>query len=202
MYPVDVKFKEIMGFLWYLNTYKETEIAHIPNKIETIFQKLLYKLEKSRDNRLLSYYAEYLVANKLSKKHKVKLLKKRQGPDIELSDIDKKIEVKSSSIDMEHWLCGASFGNGSSIREKKFDYCVFVVFENFKPIEYLVFSHDELLEVIQKERGTFPGNPYVLYRFKNLEDYLKEIPEKNRLEIEIKLHKHPEEFQDRWDKIK
>ena len=176
-----------------------------------IIEHLKHVVKTSKDKRFIPYYAEYLTAFQLSKLgYEVQVLKKRRGPDLLVYDVNRNIkrlvEVKSSHLDLEGWDCAASFSKGTSIKKGEFDSCVFVVFENLEPKEYLVFTLDELREVATKERPypitAFPNNPCALFRYKSFQEYEKAFPNaKDRLEIEIKLHKHPEEFRNRWDKI-
>lgn len=101
----------------------------IPLKLESVAQSLLTALKNSGDKRLTSYCAEYLVALKLiQKRHDVDVLQKRRGPDIYLKDLERYIEVKSGHSDLSDWSCSASFGTGKSIKNNKFDYCVFLGF--------------------------------------------------------------------------
>ena len=168
---------------------------------------MLKTSKTSEDKRFLPYYGEYLVALGLAKRgHDVQVLKKKRGADIYLRDVDIRVEVKSSSIDLAGWSCAASFYNGTSIKRKDFDYCVFVIFENLEPLEYLVFSHYELMEVAENPRPspitTYPNNRCILFRYKNLQEYEKAFPKiEDRLNIETILHQHPERFRGRWDKI-
>jgi len=181
---------------------------------KTSFRNIVDNLRNSivisQDKRLISYYSEYLVALKLSELgYDVEVLKKTQGPDLVVhidQDVDRLVEIKSSHLDSEGWACATSFYKGTSIRRGEFHFCVFVIFEKLvKPVEYLIFTLKEL-EDVKKERPypitAFPNNRCVLFRYKNLREYKREIPNvKDRLDIEIKLHKHPEEFRNRWDKI-
>jgi len=148
-----------------------------------------------------------LVALELTKRgYDVEVLKKKRGPDIYLRDIDSKIEVKSGNIDLAEYDCTASFSSGTSIKHGDFDYCVFVIFENLEPIEYLVFSCEELKEIAEKPRAypvtQYPNNRCILFRYKSLEEYEKTFPrDQDRLEIEMRLHQSPEKFRNKWDKI-
>ena len=175
------------------------------NSLESVAQSLLTALKTSGDKRLASYCAEYLVAVKLAQKgHNVSVLQKRRGPDIYLRDIDRYIEVKSSHSDLSDWGCGASFYTGKGIKNNEFDYCVFVVFRKLEPSEFLIFTVEELKELAEKPRSypitTFPNNPCVLFRYNSLKEY-EDHMRGNLLDIEIKLHRYPEQFRDRWDKI-
>ena len=175
---------------------------------EKVVANLKAVVEASRDKRLLPYYAEYLVALRLKELgHDVEILKKRRGPDIFDKTVNAQIEVKSSSIDLDEWACAASFYQGASIKKQNFDYCVFVVFKDFEPWEYLVFSIEELGEIAEKPRPypitAFRNNPCVLFRYGSLQKYENAFPNvEDRLNIELKHHQNPGEFRDRWDKIK
>jgi len=172
-----------------------------------IVEHLTEVIKFSQDKRFNEYYAEYLVAFELSKLgYAVIVLGKRRGPDLLVRDtsrnIESFVEVKSSHTDLKDFDCAASFGKGRSIERGDFHCCVFVVFEKLQPIEYLVFTLDEIKEVIEKKRGSFPNNPYLLFRYKSLKEYEAAFPNpEERLEIEMKLHQHPEEFQSQWSKI-
>jgi hypothetical protein len=160
-----------------------------------IAKHLSEALKSSGDNRLRPFLAEYLVASKLEEHgHKVEPPHKI-GADLQLIDIPRKVEVKSSESGNPDWACAASFRDGRSILNNQFDYCVFVVFQNFAPKEYLVFRLNDLKEVPEKRRGVYGNNPCLLFR--DIED-----ADDEPLEIEVKLHEHPEQFRDCWHKIK
>jgi hypothetical protein len=182
------------------------------NQFSQIVEYLANAVKNSQDKRLCGCYAEYLVAFELSNYatkeelgYKIKVLRKRFCPDLEFYDVNKHIksliEVKSSHINHKGFGCSASFGNGKSIEQGKFNCCVFVVFEKLEPIEYLVFTLEELKEVIKSKCGAFPNNPYLLSRCKDLQEYEREFLPNERLDIEINLHQNPDEFRNRWDKI-
>ena len=172
-----------------------------------IIEHLTKVVKSSQDKRFNEYYAEYLVAFELSKLgYDVQVLGKRRGVDLLVRDpsrnIERFVEVKSSHIDLKDFACAASFGKGGGIERGDFNCCVFVVFEKLQPIEYLVFTLGEIKEVIKKKRGAFPNNPYLLFRYNSLQEYEVAFPNlEERLEIEMKLHKHPDEFQSQWSKI-
>ena len=75
-----------------------------------------------------------------------------------------------------------------------------------EPAEYLVFTLDELKEVAEKKLPypitAYRNNPCVLFKYESLQEYERAFPNaKDRLNIEIRLHQHPNEFQNRWDKF-
>jgi len=102
----------------------------------------------------------------------------------------------------------ASFGKGSQIKEGRFDYCVFVPYdEKYRIKEILIFKRSELVEVADKpcmNFARFPRtNPCILVRcdnYDNLKNRLEPYKEQI-LKIEEELHKHPERFKDAWNKI-
>jgi hypothetical protein len=189
---------------------------------ETTYSAIIEHLSKaitlSHDKRLTGYLAEYLVANELDKLgFSATVQSGRKGVDIFVYEPNPEeeakatktgycivnastVEVKSSHIDME-FDCAASFGLGRSIDNSEFRSCVFVVFENMQPIEYLVFTIEELIEVTTKKRGTYPNNPYILLRYKTLSEYERSVPPEERLDIEIDLHKNPEKYLNQWQKV-
>lgn len=179
--------------------------------LQRITENLLKALQESQDIRLVPYLAEYFVAYALSVKgseygYNVKVLGKRRGPDLVIRNVNsnlcKAIEIKTGHTDRPGLLCSASFGMGNSIKKGEFSACVFVVFEELKAKEYLVFSLDELKEVPEKKRGMFPNNQCNLFWCEDLLEYEREFPNvEDRLDVEIRLHNHPENFRNRWDKI-
>jgi len=178
------------------------------SSIADIVEHLTKVVKLSRDKRFSGYFAEYLVAFELDKLgYEAGVLGGRfGGADVFVkekgSEYGRMVEVKSSHLDLDGFDCAASFGKGRSIEKGEFYGCVFVVFESMQPVEYLVFTVDELREVIKKKRGAYPNNPYLLFRFKTLQEYEAAFPNpEDRLEIEVNLHQHPEKFRNQWDKI-
>lgn len=182
--------------------------------LQKIAENLNASLRKSEGIRLVPYLAEYFLAYALSVKgselgYRVEVLKKRRGPDLVVRNIShnicKRIEVKTGHTDREGWSCTASFGSGNSIEKAEFDFCVFVVFENLAVKECFVFALDELKEVAKKRPypiTAFPNNPCALFWCGNLQEYKRAFPNvEDRLGIEMRLHEHPEDFKNRWDKI-
>lgn len=160
------------------------------------------------DERIMSRYLEYRVALELAKReHIVQVLNERdsKGADIYLPEEDIKVEVKSRKF--VYGSSCASFGTGRQIKEDKFDYCVFVPYEDNRIREFLVFSRKELAEVADrplKKFARFPKtNPYMIVRCNSYQDLKSRLESfgEEILEIEEELHKHPEKFVDRWDKI-
>lgn len=161
------------------------------------------------DERLMSRYVEYCVALELAKQgYFVQVLNERENKNADIYIPDKKIRIEVKSGKFVYGSSCASFGNGSQIKEGKFDYCVFVPYnEKYQIKEFLIFKRSELTEVADKPRMNFPRfprtNPCILVRCNDYDDL------KNRLEpygeqilkIEEELHKHPERFKDAWKKI-
>ncbi|MFZ3058298.1 MAG: hypothetical protein WA102_01050 [Candidatus Methanoperedens sp.] len=164
------------------------------------------------DSKLRSRYAEYLVGYKLAKRgHAVQLSGERQdkNADIYIDDIQKRVEVKSGKY--AGGRAWASFGNGKQISKNKFDYCVFVTFDEFdesKVNEIFIFTRKELKEIAEHTRKDFAAhpktNPCLLLRcrnFKAYEEYM-DSESQRKLKIEISLNKHPKKYNRAWDKIK
>lgn len=171
--------------------------------------KVLTK-EEIVDSKLRSRYAEYLIAYELAKRrHDVQLsnIRDHASADIYLSDIQKKVEVKSGKYHDDKWAY-ASFGKGKQILKNKFDYCVFVTFDEFdesKINEIFIFTKEELVEVaisrpdIVKHPET---NDCLLMRAPNFKEYQEYIKNYKSLKIESDLNKYPEKYDRAWDKIK
>jgi len=136
------------------------------------------------DSRLRSKYAEYLVACELAKRgYKVQLLNERENKnaDIYIADKQKRVEVKSGKYDEDGWT-DASFGKGNQISKNKFDYCVFVTFDESdesKVNEIFIFTREELKEVTKRRKGIAAHpetNPCLLLRcrdFKKFKEFMK-----------------------------
>ena len=130
---------------------------------------------------------------------------KKGRADVYIPYKNVKIEVKSGR--RRYGCSAASFGKGKQIRNKEFDYCVFVTFLGNIVNEIFIFTSEELNEVAERPRkalADYKGtNPYMLLKFDNLEEgekVMRQFDEK-LLNIEIELHKHPESFLNRWNKI-
>lgn len=186
---------------------KKESLARLVKNLEAAINAL--RSDGIDDEKIMSRYVEYRVALELSNRgHTVQVLSEREdkGADIYLPVDKLKIEVKSGKFVYES-SC-ASFGMGKQIKEGKFDYCVFVPYDETSLREFLVFSRDELAEVADRQLGSFARypktNPCMVIRYDSYEEYersLERLGEKT-LRIEEELHKHPEEFRDKWGKIK
>jgi hypothetical protein len=160
------------------------------------------------DEKIMSRYIEYKVALELAKRqHVVQISNERRqkGADIYLSEENIRVEVKSGKYD--GWSC-ASFRNGEQIVKGKFDYCVFVPYLDNVPDEFLVFSRKELAEVSGRKMKKFAHhpttNPCMLVRCDSYDDLKSLLDDSGEriLNVEEELHKHPERFKDKWNKIK
>lgn len=178
------------------------------------FEKILKEISilELEDSKVRCKYAEYFVACELAKKgYSVQILNRRDetSADIYLTDIKKKIEVKSGKYDNDGWT-DASFGLGKQIKNGKFDYCIFVTFsksEEGKIEEVFIFTREELEEVanISRKVARFQStNPCLLLRCRSFAEYKNwiEINNHKQLKIEEELNEHPEKFNKKWDKIK
>ncbi|MDH5483337.1 MAG: hypothetical protein OEY22_10770 [Candidatus Bathyarchaeota archaeon] len=174
-------------------------------------QKLEDSLEalgmaEHEDTRIMPIYIEYWVANELVKfGHNVQIVNRRSF-DILLPEKGVRIEVKSGKYNGV--VAGASFGKGDQIKNAAFDYCVFATYDiDLRVEESMVFRLQELEEIAKKPRtkkvAMYPKtNPCILLRYDSFDQYLRYIEKGDRLEIELNLHKFPEKYVNRWEKIK
>ena len=186
------------------------DLESIVRNLEEILKVL--KKRKLEDRVLRSRYAKFLVAREITARgYKVQMLDEREtrNADLYVPRLDKRIEVKPGIFKFEKgkfFVNIISFGKGKQIENEKFDVCVFVVFKNLKP-EFYVFEKKELEEVIKHRRTKISEasekNPCVFVICRNYSEYevyLKHLGEKE-LKVEKDLHKFPEKYKDRWDKI-
>ncbi|MEM2750840.1 MAG: hypothetical protein QXH53_04140 [Nitrososphaerales archaeon] len=179
-------------------------------EVTTYFEKILEILSSAgiEDEKIMSRYLEYRVAYELAKRgHVVQILNERRNKKADIYLPKKKVRVEVKSGKFVYNSSCASFGRGSQIKENRFDYCVFVPYSEGKVKEFLIFSREELTEVPDNPRIKFARypktNPCMIIRCDNYEDLKKRLQEysENILKIEEELHKHPEKFIERWDKI-
>jgi hypothetical protein len=187
-------------------------LKRITKSLEDIFLEL--KRDELQDSDIRPRYAEYLTALTLAKKgHNVQLLGKREkkSADIYLPKVDARVEVKSACAD-KHGFVYASFRDGNQIKDKRFDYCVFVTFDisgNEKPKNIFVFTRKELEEVktVKGRRGLADHeatNPCLLICAPSSRDYehIVKLWGIKAFKIERKLCRHPETFRNAWGKIR
>jgi hypothetical protein len=197
--------------------FRRRDLARITHHLKSILR--LLDSPDLRDSRIMSSYAEYLVAYELTKHghHLVQMLGERDqlGADIWMPKKGHKnggigVEVKSGRWQQKNKLpmfsC-ASFRKGNQIRDGKFDFCVFAPYDELGPTEFLVFARRELSELSKasKERKGFAKhektNPCLLVRCHSYDD-LKEVLRPVRpLRIEKRLHRNEREFRNQWRKI-
>jgi hypothetical protein len=159
-----------------------------------------------RSSKIQSAYGECLVAQKLMEHtHNVKFKLKEYDLLVD-GDVPKRVEVKCGKFWSEEYA-KASFRDGKQI-EENFDFCVFLIIDEdtFAPKYFFVFKREELNECKQpriKIKGK--GTESALYFFKDL-DNASANKFKTRgakpFDIEKKLCIKPEEFNNKWDKIK
>jgi len=164
-------------------------------------------LEHAKDKRrfivLEGMYAESLVARKLLENGRVVEF---HAPHFDLLvDGKHRVEVKCGKL--FEYSAGASFGKGNQIKEKKFDYCVFVIIDedNYKPVKFFVFSANELEEcATPRPKMTTPDTPSILFYYRDFEEFKAESERTGEriFDIERTLHARPEIFENRWDKIR
>jgi len=148
-------------------------------------------------------YAESLVAEKLLEKGYT--FKFHRRPDLLVCGAYG-VEVKCGKLFRHH--ASAKFGTGKQIREKEFSHCVWVIIDkdSLEPVKRFVFTVDELKECATprpRMTGKYKNIPCILFFYKNFEDLVKESEKAGEpiFDIEKKLHYHPKEFEERWDKI-
>lgn len=189
---------------------EETSLREITSVLEKALKELT--ISKIVDSKLRSKYAEYLVAHELVKRgYNVQISNERENTnaDIYIADKRKRVEVKSGKYDEKGWI-DASFRNGSQISDNKFDYCVFITFDESdesKVNEIFIFTKEELREVAKRKRcgARFPKtNPCLLLRCQSFKEYEEHMNEKGyeKLKIECDLNKNPQKYDQAWDKIK
>jgi hypothetical protein len=179
------------------------DLANVVSKLDEAIVAL--GMTGHEDIRIMPIYIEYWVANELAKRgHEVEVMNRRRY-DLLLHDKNVRIEVKSGKFDGIG--AAASFYKGHQIKEARFDYCVFVTYDiDYKIKEAMIFSREELLEIANKPRPSFAAhpktNPCLLLRYNSLEDYIQKVEAYKRLDIELDLHKNPENYLNNWNKIK
>jgi hypothetical protein len=167
-----------------------------------------------RDRDIRHRYAEFLVASALAERGGVvQVLGEREdtSADIYLPDSRKRVEVKSckaSDDDGEVDWAYASFGKGTQITGRKFDYCVFVVFDKSSESvrEILIFTREELEEVAKIRKGLAThedSNPCLLCCAPTVEAYERGLKSWGikTLEVERNLRLHPKRYLNAWAKI-
>ena len=114
------------------------------------------------------------------------------------------MEVKCGKL--WRYGAGASFGDGKQIEKKKFGYCVFVIInkETLYPLKFFVFNRIELAECkIHRPKMTKKETPSILFYYEDFREFEKESEDTGEpiFMVERRLHFHPEQFLERWDKI-
>jgi len=168
-------------------------------------QGLKVALKYVKDRRFVvleGIYAESLVALKLLQNgHSVDL----RAPQFDLlTDGKHRIEVKCGKL--FEYGAGASFGKGDQITENKFDYAIFVIIdkEALEPRKFFVFTAKELKEcAILRPKMTTSETPSILFYYRDFDEFKRESERTGEpiFNVEKRLHRHPELYGDRWDKI-
>lgn len=202
---------------------KTSKLGRVVAYLEKALKSLPYY-----DNKLGAPLAEYFVAYQIAKRGlnvQVRGERDNTKADIFLPDQRKRVEVKSSIFDG-----GAAFGFGrKQLTEPKFDYCVLIEFHRKKKgdgwyiknawvMSSVEMNLNEIINRGDKVRKLYlkrskkakkeardwaahpEDNPYLLYTYRNLQKYKKSVS-KWRTKIEIDLHRCPNKYDNRWDKI-
>jgi len=174
-------------------------------ELETMSKGLAIALKYIKDRRftnLESAYGECLVAQKLVENNHVVEFKQ---PQFDLL-VDGKIRVEVKCGELWDYGASASFGKGDQIREKKFNYCIFVIIDRvtFEPKNFFVFSINELEEcTILRPKWTMPDTSSALFFYKDFMEFEKDSKEKGEpiFNIEKQLCDNPKLFDNQWNKI-
>jgi len=165
-----------------------------------ILKRLVTLMEKNDfgNGNVRAKYAEMYVADKLRKYNpQIGYERDVTNSDIYLSDMKKRIEVKSSIFKEDYWDWAFS---PKQIKNEKFDYCVLIGFNDKGIIKKIfVMTYEELEKhPLLRENGQ-QNNTYIMYSTKYSES--SEYSEGDS-KVELDLNKYPEKFENRWDKIK
>ena len=190
------------------------DLREIERDLRLIADKVL-----PQDRRCFELWSEYFTALQIKERHpdwEVKITGAIGSPDVVCIKNDEKIRIQVKTGKWRRYPFGsdvmysadASFGKGTQIKKKRFDYLVFIIHDYIEIREILIFSIDELQEI--DARPTMAGdpkrNPCLLSRVGSIEKWEKWIEFYNITdpiyEIERDIIKHPEKYVDRWDKIK
>lgn len=191
---------------------KAQSLKRVTKSLETVLTEIAASGLKDRDIR--HRYAEFLVAFALAERgHAVQVLGEREdtSADIYLPATRKKVEVKSCKAhdgNGETDWAYASFGHGNQIKRKKFDYCVFVIFDKSSESvrEIFVFTRSELKEVAKVRKGLAAHedtNPCLLICAPTIQAYDSNLKlwGITPLQIERDLRQYPRRFVNAWSKI-
>lgn len=178
-------------------------VSNLENVLKVI-QKSTLNGER-KDTKLRSRYAEYLVALEFMELGlDVEIRSGFRGSDL-IVNRKTRVEIKSGDYDQNG---GAfSFGKGTQIAKRQFDYCICVGFDEKggpETKEILVFEIDELLEIKPRGRNVvryMSTNPCILIRNYTEEEYLRSMKPGDIYRIELDIIRHSESYLRRWDKI-
>lgn len=179
-----------------------TPFERIVKKFSGVQQMLNQAGLEKRELR--SAYAELLVARKLERfGPQVWNERKNKNADIYLEHLDKRVEVKSTSLkEGTFWDWAFQF---SQIRKHKFDYCVLVAFRNqWQVLHTFVMTSKDLGHLKLKRRNSLAGtNTYIEY-FKDKREYLSSLKRGTieKVETEYLLNTRPSLFENRWEDIR
>lgn len=165
------------------------------NKICLGLKKTLKLISKSKlfkkQPRLFSVYGELKVIYELLKRGHRIVRKGNPKVDLELTDIHKTIEIKTSSLKNNRYF-GSHY---DSSQKGKFDYLTLVGFDEFNKDKFYIFTKKEAEKF---DKGYYVGRPGY---FVNI--YTMGIPAKRRLSKSMKyINRNIKSFENRWDKIK
>ena len=166
------------------------------------------------DRRLFEIWSEYNTALEIQKRHPEWILTVRtRSCDVlcEYNVTRIKVEVKTGKWQTPTWdelvmkSADAVFSNYQIKNKDAFDFVVFYIHEDYKKVrEILVFNREDLKEV--RERRGNRASSYFISRVESIEDLEKwmnkYVPPEPVFNLEKQLVDNPEQFRDKWEKIK
>lgn len=186
------------------------DLREIERGLKLIAEKVLQE-----DRRCFELWSEYFTALQMKERHpdwEVRITGAIGSPDVVCIKNDEKIRIQVKTGKWQRYPFGsdvvysadASFGKGTQIKKKRFDYLVFIIHDYIEIREILILSIDQLHEVDARPIHN-SKNPFFISKRESVE-----IGEKWRqfynaepvYEIEVDIIEHPEKYVDRWDKIK
>lgn len=188
--------------------------ADYKKAIKTIidFKKVFDKINPKIPRKLLGEIGEFYVLSKLNKlgfgiEHKGG----KSRYDIYISEIDKKIEVRTSLLKNEgvypdstvrFW--GWKVENINQRGDRRFDYLIGVALnDDFSKPRFYIFNYKEAFSVGDVNIGRFGNIKKKIHLFENKQSYKKAIKLKPKLisSYERKINRYPARFLNKWDKI-
>ena len=162
-----------------------------------------------------SKLAEFWTANHLAEyQPRMGRTRKKGGADIYLSRINKRIEVKYSTLravwkrkyGLSDCNWGWAFGEGKQFRDQIFDFCVLVAAaETGTPETCFVIPVEDFHHSMKKRKSVYPeakGSYYAINLFRAPKDYDSWKRKVGECHLEEVLNQNRERYENKWDLIK